>query len=75
MYGCGALVRSKNECNDLEVKHNEMRRWLWLVVNVKNELIRGDTGWSTFEEREEKIKLVGRRIWMNKCGNSDILQE
>ena len=25
------------------------------VVNVKNELIRGETGWSTFEEREAKV--------------------
>ena len=24
MYGCGALVWSHNECNDLEVKQNEM---------------------------------------------------
>ena len=23
----------------------------------------------------EKIKLVGRRIWINNCGSSDILQE
>ena len=27
MYGCGALVLSKTEYNDLEVKHNEMGRW------------------------------------------------
>ena len=25
------------------------------MVNVKNELIRGETGWSTFEEREAKV--------------------
>ena len=157
MYGCGALVWSQTECNDLEVKQNEMGRWLWDVVNVKNELVRGETGWSTFEEREakamvswllrivfsenrmadlgraclleigcksgwwarcrhicnkfglkelvnliclgdvsvngvdklgmsvnektwmkfadEKIKLVGCRIWMNNCGNSERLQE
>ena len=35
----------------LEVKQYEMGRWLWDVVNVKNELIRGETGWSLFEER------------------------
>ena len=157
MYGCGALVWSQTECNDLEVKQNEMGRWLWDVVNVKNELVRGETGWSTFEEREakamvswllrivfsenrmadlgraclleigcksgwwarcrhicnkfglkelvnlicwgdvsvngvdklgmsvnektwmkfadDKIKLVGCRIWMNNCGNSERLQE
>ena len=27
-----------------------MGRWLWDVGNVRNELIRGETGWSTFEE-------------------------
>ena len=27
-------------------------RWLWDVGDVRNELIRGETGWSTFEERE-----------------------
>ena len=44
----------KLKCNDLEAKQNEMGRWLSDVVNVKNELIRGETGWSTFEEREAK---------------------
>ena len=29
-----------------------MGRWLWDVGNVRNELIRGETGWSTYEERE-----------------------
>ena len=33
------------ECNDLEVKQNIVGcRWLWDVVNVKNELARGETG-------------------------------
>ena len=27
-----------------------MGRWLWDVGNVGNELIRRETGWSTFEE-------------------------
>ena len=59
MYGCGALVWSQNECNDLEVKHNEMERWLCDVMNVNNELIRGDTGWSSFEEGSKcDVKLV-----------------
>ena len=57
MYGCGALVWSQTECNDLEVKQNKMGRWLWDVVNVKNELVRGETGWSTFEEREAKAMV------------------
>ena len=31
-----------------------MGRWLW---DVGNELIRGETGWSTFEEREAKAMM------------------
>ena len=51
MYGCGALAWYQHECDDLEVRQNGMDRWLWDVGNVRNELIRGETGWSTFEER------------------------
>ena len=40
MCGCGALVWSQHKCNDLEVKQNEMGRWLWDVVDAKNKLIR-----------------------------------
>ena len=36
-----------------------MGRWLW---DVRNELIRGETGWSTFEEREAKAMVN----WMLK---------
>ena len=35
IHGCETLVCSQNECNDLEVKQNEMGRWLWDVLNVK----------------------------------------
>ena len=52
MYGCGALVWSQEECNDLNVKQNEIGRWLWDVLNVRNEHISEETGWSSFEERE-----------------------
>ena len=31
---------------------NEKGRWLWDVANVKNELMRGETEWGSFEERE-----------------------
>ena len=34
-----------------------MWRWLWDVGNVRNELIRGETGWNTFEEREAKAMV------------------
>ena len=40
-----------------KVRHNGMGRWLWDVGNVRNELIRGETGWSTFEEREAKAMV------------------
>ena len=60
MYGCGSLVWSQNECNDLEVKQNEMGRWLRDVANVKNELIRAETGRSSFEETEANAMV---RIW------------
>ena len=57
MYGCGALAWNQHECDDLEVRQNGMGRWLWDVGNVRNELIRGETGWSTFEEREAKAMV------------------
>ena len=42
----------QHECDDLEIRQNGMGRWLWDVGNIRNELIRGETGWSTtFEER------------------------
>ena len=53
MYGCGAPICSQNYCNDLEMKLNEMGRWLWDVVNVKNELIKWDNWWSSFGEISE----------------------
>ena len=54
MYGCGALVWYQHECDDLEIRQNGMGRWLWDVGNVINELIREETGWSTFEEKERQ---------------------
>ena len=62
MYGCGALVWCQHECDDLEIRQNGMGRWLWDVGHVRNELIRGETGWSTFEEREAKAMVK----WMLK---------
>ena len=59
MYGYGALVWYQHECNDLGIRQNGMGRWLW---DVGNELIRGETGWSTFEEREVKAMVK----WMLK---------
>ena len=57
MYICGTLAWYQNECDDLEVRQNGMGRWLWDLGNVRNELISGETGWSTFEEREKQRHL------------------
>ena len=54
MYGCGALTWYQHECIDLEVIQNGFGRWLWEVGNVRNELVRGESGWSSFAEREVK---------------------
>ena len=34
----------QHECDDLEIRQNGMGRWLWDFGNVRNELIRGETG-------------------------------
>ena len=40
MYGAGALY--------------EVGRWIWeCKLNVKNELVCGETGWSSFKERQK----------------------
>ena len=41
-------------CDDLEIRQNGICRWLW---DVENELIRGETGWSTFEESKAKVMV------------------
>ena len=51
MNGCGALAWYECECDDLEVIQNGFGRWLWEVGNVRNELVRGESGWSSFAER------------------------
>ena len=54
MYGCRALAWYQRECDDLEVIQNGFARWLWEIGNVRNELVRGESGWSSFAEREVK---------------------
>ena len=44
----------QRECDDLEVIQNGFGRWLWEVGNGRNELVRGESGWSSFAEREVK---------------------
>ena len=52
MYGCGVLAWYQRECGDLEVIQNGFGRWE--VGKVRNELVRGESGWSSFAEREVK---------------------
>ena len=58
MYGCGAIAGDLKDITGMDKMQNEMGRWLWLAGrNASNALIRGETGWSTFREREAKAKL------------------
>ena len=60
MYGVEALAWYQRGCEDLEVLQNEIVRWLWKVgTYVKNGLLRGETGWSSFEDREAKAMFSG----------------
>ena len=56
MYGCGALAWYQRECDELEVIQNEFARWLWEVGKVRNELVRGESGWRSFAE--SKVKCI-----------------
>ena len=74
MYGCGAQAWYQEECDDLEVRPNGMGRWLWDVGHVRNELIRGETGWTSFEEnlvseigRACLIEIGCKSRWCSKC--------
>ena len=59
MYGAGALVWDREERNRLEKLQNDFGRWLWKVqMSVRNGCVRGESGWSSFEEREMKAKLA-----------------
>ena len=80
MYGCGALVWYQHECDDLEIRQNGMGRCLWDVVNVRNEMIRGETGWSTFEVREAKsmvkwmLKVVFEENLVSEIGRTCLIE-
>jgi hypothetical protein len=59
MYGAGALVWSSAERRVLEKQQCEFGRWLWGVErSVRNGCIQGETGWSSFEEREARAKMA-----------------
>ena len=54
LYGCGAPAWHQRECDDIEVVQNGFGKWLWEVGTVRNELVRGESGWSALAEREVK---------------------
>ena len=67
-YGAGALTWYEKECDKLEIMQREMGRWLWgCKTNVKNELVRGETGWSSFKEREEELNICEKRQSCVSC--------
>ena len=57
-----------------------MGRWLWDMGNVRNELIRGETGWSTFEERKAKamvkwmLRVVFEENLMSEIGRACLVE-
>ena len=56
MYGCGDFY-----CPKIYVmvwSRSRIKVALRDVVKIKNELIRGETGWSSFEEREQQSRIV-----------------
>ena len=57
----------QRECDDLEVIQNGFGRWLWEVGNVRNEL--GESGWSSFAEREVKciVDWLLRIVYEESC--------
>ncbi|ELU12026.1 hypothetical protein CAPTEDRAFT_188109 [Capitella teleta] len=66
MYGAGAIVWKRAEAKSLEVMQSEFGRWLWRVdMSVRNAAVQGESGWSTFEEREVKAKMafVRKILW------------
>ena len=63
VYGCGALECYQRDCDDLKVIQNRFDRWLWEVGKIRNELVRGESGWSSFAEREVKC-IVDWLLWI-----------
>ena len=70
MYESGALAWYQRECKALKVIQNGFGRWLWEVVKVRNELVRGEFGGSSFAERGVK-GMVHRTVYEDSM-TSDI---
>ncbi|ELU12139.1 hypothetical protein CAPTEDRAFT_202238, partial [Capitella teleta] len=59
MYASGALVWNENVRKNVERMQNEYGRWMWrLERTVRNAAVHGESGWSSFWEREVKAKVA-----------------
>ena len=50
MYGCGALAWYQRECDDLEGDTKRFWKMAMGSRNVRNELVRGESGWSSLRK-------------------------
>ena len=80
MYGCGALTWYQRECNDLEGIQHGFGRWLLEVGNVQNELVRGESGWSSCAERDVKcivdwlLRIVYEESLISDIGRACLME-
>ena len=80
MYGYGTLAWYQRECDDLEVIQNSFGRWLWEVGNVWNELVRSESRWSLFAEREVKcivdwlLRIVYEENLLSDIGRACLME-
>ena len=59
MYAAGAVGWSVGEREKAERMQREVGRWLWRVEkSVRNGVVHGETGWSSFWEREAKVRVA-----------------
>ena len=57
LYGVAAVGWSAQERSKAEVLQTKFGRWLWGVeTSVRNVAVHGETAWSTFWEREAKVR-------------------
>jgi hypothetical protein len=58
MYAAGAVNWKEVERQKLEKMQMAFGRWMWgFHKSVRNGIVHGESGWSSFEERESKAKL------------------
>ena len=75
-----ARVMGVGRQQHLEIRRNGMGRWVWDVENIRNELIRGEIGWSTFEEREARVivewmlRVVVEENLMSEIGRACLIE-